>query len=215
MASISRSIRLMRSLIRRLSTSSFFSPGPRVPMPAPSRDSATPLPVSRGSRYSSWASSTWSLPSLLRARWAKMSRMSWVRSMTLAWIWSSRLRCWVGLRLWSKMTRSAPSSSFFGRAPPPCPRRRIIRGSLWGRCCRTLSTTRAPAAAASGPSSSRDSSASRSFVLAEGQMDQDRFFHGQAASCPRGRRPETAGSSGRSQMTPAIFRNQVICRLAK
>jgi hypothetical protein len=33
--------------------------------------------------YCSWASSTWALPSRLRACWAKMSRISAVRSMTL------------------------------------------------------------------------------------------------------------------------------------
>ena len=47
------------------------------------RDSDSPQPRSRGSRYCSWASSTWALPSLLRACWAKMSRISAVRSMTL------------------------------------------------------------------------------------------------------------------------------------
>ena len=52
-------------------------------MPPPSRDSAVPEPTSRGSRYFSCASSTCHLPSRVRARRAKMSRISWVRSMTL------------------------------------------------------------------------------------------------------------------------------------
>ena len=47
-----------------------------------SRDSSRPRPVSLGSRYFSWASSTWSLPSLLFARAAKISRISIVRSIT-------------------------------------------------------------------------------------------------------------------------------------
>ena len=44
-------------------------------MPPPSRDSAALAPTSRGSRYFSWASSTCSLPSRVRARRAKMSRI--------------------------------------------------------------------------------------------------------------------------------------------
>ena len=57
-------------------------------MPPPSRDNASLDPTSRGSRYLSCASSTCSLPSRVRARRAKMSRISCVRSMTLR---SSRL----------------------------------------------------------------------------------------------------------------------------
>ena len=66
----------------RRSASSFVSPGPRVPMPPPSRDSQSPEPTSRGIRYLSCASSTWSWPSRVRARRAKMSRISCVRSRT-------------------------------------------------------------------------------------------------------------------------------------
>ena len=73
----------MRVRIFRRSTSSLVSPGPRVPMPPPSRDSSGPAPISRGSRYFSCASSTCSLPSRVRARRAKMSRISCVRSTTL------------------------------------------------------------------------------------------------------------------------------------
>lgn len=39
------------------------------------------LPTSRGWVYLSWAISTWSLPEREVARWAKMSKISWVRSM--------------------------------------------------------------------------------------------------------------------------------------
>ena len=42
------------------------------------------MPRMRGRLYSSCASSTWSLPSALRACWAKMSRISCVRSTTRA-----------------------------------------------------------------------------------------------------------------------------------
>ena len=52
-------------------------------MPPPRRDSAVPEPASRGSRYLSCASSTCHLPSRVRARRAKMSRISCVRSTTL------------------------------------------------------------------------------------------------------------------------------------
>ena len=47
----------------------------------------------RGRLYSSWASSTWSLPSAERACWAKMSRISWVRSTTRVLRASSSARC--------------------------------------------------------------------------------------------------------------------------
>ena len=73
----------MRWRIFRRSVSSFVSPGPRVPMPPPSRESQSLPPTSRGRRYLSCASSTCSLPSRVRARAAKMSRMSCVRSTTL------------------------------------------------------------------------------------------------------------------------------------
>ena len=104
----------MRWRIRRRSVSSLVSPGPRVPMPPPSRDSAALEPTSRGSRYFSCASSTCSLPSRVRARRAKMSRMSWVRSTTLRPSASSRLRSCAGLSSLSKMTTSTSSSSHDG-----------------------------------------------------------------------------------------------------
>ena len=67
---------LIRSRILRRSTSNWVSPGPRVPMPPPSRDKCVHWRVNRGKRYSSCASSTCSFPSLLRARWAKISRIN-------------------------------------------------------------------------------------------------------------------------------------------
>src|SRR2546430_865258 len=72
--------REIRARSRRRSVSILVSPGPRVPMPPPPatrppacRDSDSPQPRSLGSMYCSWASSTWALPSRLRACWAKMS----------------------------------------------------------------------------------------------------------------------------------------------
>ena len=75
------SSRWILSLTRRRLISSFVSPGPLPPIPPVSRDMAVFFSMSRGSRYWSWASSTWILPSRLWARWAKMSRMSWGRLM--------------------------------------------------------------------------------------------------------------------------------------
>ena len=57
------------------------------------------MPRMRGRLYSSCASSTWSLPSALDACWAKMSRISCVRSTTRASSASSSERCCVGLEL--------------------------------------------------------------------------------------------------------------------
>ena len=77
----------MRSRARRRSVSIWDSPGPRVPMPpsmrpAPRRSRCVHSPRMRARLYSSWASSTWSLPSAVWAWSAKMSRMIAVRSMT-------------------------------------------------------------------------------------------------------------------------------------
>ena len=68
-------------------------------MPPPSRDSAAPEPTSRGSRYLSCASSTCHLPSRVRARRAKMSRISCVRSITLRSSRSSSCRSCAGREL--------------------------------------------------------------------------------------------------------------------
>ena len=66
-----RSRRVKRSRVRRRSTSSLVSPGPRPPLPPASRDSETSERcASRGSRYLSCASSTWSL----RRAWSHVAR---------------------------------------------------------------------------------------------------------------------------------------------
>ena len=90
MSLISRRSLDIRSRIRRRSVSILVSPGPRVPTPPPLppapppwRDIDSPQPRSRGSMYSICAKATCALPSAEVACWAKMSRISAVRSMTL------------------------------------------------------------------------------------------------------------------------------------
>ena len=70
----------MRRRASRRSVSSCDSPGPRVPTPPPRRSRCCHMPRMRGRLYSSCASSTWSFPSAVVACWAKMSRISCVRS---------------------------------------------------------------------------------------------------------------------------------------
>ena len=91
----------------RRSVSSCDSPGPRVPTPPPSRSRCCHIPRMRGRLYSSCASSTWSFPSALTACWAKMSRISCVRSTTRAWSAFSSVRCCDGLSSSSTSSTSA------------------------------------------------------------------------------------------------------------
>ena len=72
--------------------------------------------------YCSWASSTCAWPSLLFACWAKMSRISAVRSTTLTLILSSRLRSWLGASSPSQMTVSAPVACTISRIASTLPR---------------------------------------------------------------------------------------------
>ena len=135
-------------------------------MPPPSRDSSDPAPTSRGSRYFSCASSTCSLPSRVRARRAKMSRISCVRSTTLhvdRRFCSSR-SC-AGDSSLSKITTStsASAAAFFSRSTLPLPRN--VAESGLARSCSTRSTTCAPAASASPASSSSECSASMRRVV--------------------------------------------------
>src|SRR5206468_3371906 len=99
-----------RRRARRRSVSSWDSPGPRVPTPPPRRSRCFHRPRMRGRLYSSCASSTWSLPSADTACWAKMSRMSWVRSTTRALSAFSRNRCCDGSSSSSTRRHSAPTS---------------------------------------------------------------------------------------------------------
>ena len=154
----------MRRRIWRRSVSSLVSPGPRVPMPPPSRDRAVPWPPSLGSKYRSWASSTCSLPSLLRARWAKMSKIRVVRSMTRTWQAFSRLRIWVGVSSRSNSSRSISSCRHSSAACSTMPEPRQVAVSGAGRFWVRVSTGSAPAVRESSSSSRRDAWASNSPV---------------------------------------------------
>ena len=66
------------------------------------------MPRMRGRLYSSCASSTWSFPSAVTACWAKMSRISCVRSTTRASSAFSSARCCVGSSSSSTSSTSAP-----------------------------------------------------------------------------------------------------------
>ena len=70
------------SFICLLSTSSFFSPGPLVPIPPPVLDNTVPSPIRRGSLYLSCAISTCILASLLLALLANISSINVVLSIT-------------------------------------------------------------------------------------------------------------------------------------
>ena len=98
----------------------------------------------RGRLYSSCASSTWSLPSALRACWAKMSRISCVRSTTRVWSSFSSVAAAPGrarrprsaLRARRRRMRRFSSSSF------PLPT--YVRGSGRARCWTSSPPARRP-----------------------------------------------------------------------
>ena len=101
----------IRSLIRRLSISNFFSPGPLVPIPPPSLDMERPRPVRRLSLYFNCASSTWIFPSLVVALAAKISRIISVRSMTFVSNICSKFLSCAGDNSSSQTIPVAPSSA--------------------------------------------------------------------------------------------------------
>ena len=85
-------------------TGAAHADGARCAAAPPGARGATTGPCSRGSRYSVCASSTCRRPSRVRARCAKMSRISAVRSSTFTSSAFSRLRCCDGDSSSSKMT---------------------------------------------------------------------------------------------------------------
>ena len=105
------------------------------------------------------ASSTCALPSRLVACWAKMSRISQVRSMTLTLTISSRLRSWPGLSSPSQMTVSAPEASTASRSSLALPEPTYVLGSGFSRRWARPSRTSQPAVSASACSSLSEFSA--------------------------------------------------------
>ena len=91
-------------------------------MPPWVRDRCVHSRVRRGSWYSSWASSTCSRPSCVRACWAKMSRIRPLRSSTLTPSRLSRPLLLVGAQLVvGDEHREAGLGLGRRRAPLPCP----------------------------------------------------------------------------------------------
>ncbi len=126
----------MRSRTRRRSISSLrLARSPAADAAGQARHGRVPLPTRRGSMYFSWASSTWSLPSRDRARWAKMSRISWVRSMTLSAIWSVMERIWDGFSSWSKTMIVAASWRAWMASSWSLP---VPMRKRWSTCSRVL-----------------------------------------------------------------------------
>ena len=181
-ASRRRSLEHARSRRRasRRSVSSCDSPGPRVPTPPPRRSRCCHMPRIRGRLYSSCASSTWSFPSALTACWAKMSRISCVRSITRA---SSAFSRYALLRRRRARRRRAgsrprrPRTRSFSSSSLPLPT--YVRCAGRGRCWTTRPTGSTPAVRAS-------SSTSASSVVGDPRP----------GPAPRGRSPRS-GSAGR------------------
>ena len=123
------------------------------------RDSDPPQPRSRGSMYSSCASSTWALPSREVACWAKMSRITAVRSTTFTLVASSKARRWLGGRSSSTTMVSASSCATIPASSRALPEPTYVAASGLIRCCSRPSHTTAPAVSASAASSRNDSSA--------------------------------------------------------
>ena len=120
------------------------------------------MPIRRGSRYWYCASSTCKRPSFVLARWAKISRISPLRSSTCTPRSSVSTRICEGDRSLSKIAIVAsvePISSLIS-ATLPSPMK--LRGFGDGRFCSTVATLTAPAVSTSAASSSMLSSSALS-----------------------------------------------------
>ena len=143
------------SLIRLLSISSFVSPGPLPPIPPVSLDKESSFAPSRGRIYLSWASSTRILPSLLFARLAKISSISWVLSNILSSVNSETALDWDGDKLLSKTIYSAPLSSALITASLSLPGPTTYFGCISFFTCGIRAIIFIPALRASSSSSSK------------------------------------------------------------
>ena len=154
---------VMRFMMRRRSTSRRVSPGPRVPMPPPCCDKPAFAPRrSRGRRYRNIASSTCALPSSVCAFWAKMSRMTAVRSSAVRPNAFSRLYCCAGDNSLSNTTVSASRArhTSFSSSTFPLPMYHVESGE--SRRCVSRAASSAPAVSMSNDNSSNPSSVSSS-----------------------------------------------------
>ena len=119
------------------------------------------MPRMRGRLYSSCASSTWSLPSAVTACWAKMSRISCVRSTTRASSAFSRKRCCDGSSSSSTSRLSASlCSNERPSAPRACPCRRRCAAPAARGAGRRGRPARRPAVRASSSTSASSLSGS-------------------------------------------------------
>ena len=118
------------------------------------------MPRMRGRLYSSCASSTCSLPSALVACWAKMSRISCVRSTTRAVRAFSSAFCCAGSSSSSTISTSAWASSYTCFSSSSFPLPTYVRGSGFARCCTSSAIGSTPAVRASSRSSPSSSSES-------------------------------------------------------
>src|SRR5690242_6463602 len=155
----------MRSRASRRSVSIWDSPGPRVPMPptprpAPRRSKCVHRPRMRAMLYSSWASSTCILPSAVWACWAKMSRITDVRSSTGRSSSASRLRCWRGVSSSSATTTFASACLSSDLSSDTLPEPRYVFGWTVSRFCVSSPTVATPAVRRSSLSSSRSGASS-------------------------------------------------------
>ena len=131
---------------------------PRVPRPPRWRSRCVQPRTRRVERYSSWASSTCSLPSWLRARRPNISRIRRVRSTTGHPSAFARLRSCAGVRSWLKTTISARCSRARRLISLTFPEPANRAGSGRARRPRTRASGAMPALTARSLSSSRRSS---------------------------------------------------------
>ena len=107
----------------------------------------------RVARCESCASSTCSLPSKLRARCAKISKIKPLRSNTRRPVSFSRLRSWLGVKVWSTSTTSAVFASAQARISSALPDPTKYLGSGRARDASTEPTPSVPAEAAKAANS--------------------------------------------------------------
>ena len=160
----------MRRRASRRSVSSCDSPGPRVPTPA--AEALEVLPHARACAAGCTRAARarpGACPRRVTACWAKMSRISCVRSMTRASSASSRYRCCAGSSSssTSRLSASAAAKRSFSSSSLPLPT--YVRGPGRGAVLDERPTGSTPAVRASSSISASSSSA----IRALGQHRED------------------------------------------